>query len=315
VLQGKKITIDEAGRLMGIVKQRELLHMLSCANMIREEFKGNRIDLCSIINAKSGKCSEDCTFCSQSAHYNTNIKNYPLITRENIVKKAQKAASLGINRFSIVVSGRNLDNNDQWETVCKAINDISSVGDIKVCASLGTLTKEAARDLKKAGLARYHHNLETAESYFSTICTTHLFQDRVNTLIAAQEEGLEVCCGGLIGLGETAEQRVEFAFTLRDLDVDSIPINILNPIQGTPLENASPVPPMEILKIIAVYRFINPEKGIRICGGRITNLRDVQALIFLAGANAVMTGDYLTTSGGDIKDDLQMIKDLGLSQK
>ncbi len=313
VLQGKDITLDEADILMGIKEQKDLVHLLSCANMIRGEFKGNTIDFCSIINAKSGKCSEDCTFCSQSAHYNADIKSYPLITKEEIIKKAQKAASLGINRFSIVVSGRALGNKEEWDNICEAINVISSMGIIKTCASLGTLTREAARDLKGAGLTRYHHNLETAESYFSTVCTTHSFLERANTVIAAHEEGLEVCSGGLMGLGETPGHRIELAFALRDLAVDSIPINILNPIAKTPLEKAPPVHPMEILKIIAVYRFINPKKGIRLCGGRQKNLRSVQPLIFLAGANGVMTGDYLTTPGCDIKDDLQMIKDLMLT--
>lgn len=313
VLHGKDITLDEAGTLMGIKGQKDLVHLLSCANIIRDEFKGNAIDFCSIINAKSGKCSEDCTFCSQSAHYNANIKSYPLIAKEEIIKKAQRAASLGINRFSIVVSGRALENKKEWDNICEAINVISSTGIIKTCASLGTLTREAAGDLKKAGLTRYHHNLETAESYFSTICTTHPFSERVNTVIAAHEEGLEVCSGGLMGLGETLEQRIELAFALRDLAVDSIPINTLNPIAKTPLEKAPPVHPMEILKIIAIYRFINPKKGIRLCGGREKNLRSVQTLIFFAGANGVMTGDYLTTPGCDIKDDMQMIKDLMLT--
>ncbi|HCX89131.1 MAG TPA: biotin synthase BioB, partial [Deltaproteobacteria bacterium] len=196
-----------------------------------------------------------------------------------------------------------------------AIEDMPSRIAIGRCASLGTLTRETARDLKKAGLERYHHNLETSESFFPKICTTHSYKERVNTIKIAQEEGFRVCCGGIFGLGETLEQRLEFAFTLKELGVDSIPLNFLNPIPGTPLENAPPIPPMEILKIIAVFRFIHPTKDIRVCGGRQRNLRGIQPLMYLAGANATMIGNYLTTPGSNPKEDLQLIEDLMLVPK
>ena len=312
VIKGEKIIFDQAYRILGIKKQKDIVFLLGFANAIRNEFKGSTIDLCAIINAKSGKCSENCKFCPQSSHYNTAIDNYPLKGKDEIIKSAKKTASLGINRFSIVTSGKNVMDKKEWESICKTVSELSSINNLKLCASLGTLDRKAARELKDAGLERYHHNLETAESYFPEICTTHAYKDRVDTVRAAQEEGLQVCCGGLFGLGETNKQVVEFAFALNELDVDAIPLNFLNPIPNTPLQNATQLLPMELLKIIALFRFLNPTKGIRICGGRQINLRDTQALIFMAGADAVMTGDYLTTSGSDTKNDLQMIKDLML---
>ena len=222
---------------------------------------------------------------------------------------------MGANRFSIVVSGKGINNPKELEAICTIIEDIASHVNIKVCASLGTITKNVFRDLKKAGLNRYHHNLETSESFFSKVCTTHSYQDRVATVKTAIEEGFEVCSGGLIGLGETHKERLELAFTLKELNVDSIPINILNPISGTPLQNALPLPPMEILKTISIFRFINPTRDIRICGGRETNLKNTKSLIYMAGANAVMIGNYLTTNGSDPKEDLKLIEDLMLKQR
>ena len=312
VIKGKPVTFDQASRILEIKKQKDIVFLLSFANAIRNEFKGSTIDLCAIINAKSGRCSENCKFCSQSSHYQTTIDKYPLKEKDEIVKSAKKAASLGINRFSIVVSGRDVKDKKEWESICNAVSEMSSINNLNVCASLGTLTRKAARELKDAGLERYHHNLETAESYFPEICTTHAYQERVDTAKAAKAEGLQVCSGGLFGLGETNKQIVELAFALKELDVDAIPLNFLNPIPNTPFENKIPLLPMDIFKIIALFRFLNPTKGIRICGGRQINLRDTQALIFMAGADAVMTGDYLTTSGSDTKDDLQMIKDIML---
>jgi biotin synthase len=315
VLEGGEVTFEEASQLSEITKQRDIVFLISFANSIREEFKGSVIDLCAIINAKSGRCSEDCAFCSQSAHYPTDIERYPLVSKEKIAESAKEASNMGANRFSIVVSGENIKDHGELKSICTAIEDMPSSVVIGRCASLGTLTRESARDLKKAGLERYHHNLETSESFFPKICTTHSYQERVNTIKIAKEEGFRVCCGGIFGLGETPEQRLEFAFTLKELEVDSIPLNFLNPIPGTPLENAPPIPPMEILKIIAIFRFIHPTKDIRVCGGRQRNLRGIQPLMYLAGANAAMIGNYLTTSGSNPREDLQLIEDLMLVPK
>jgi len=314
VLKGGRITFDEALRLMEIDKQRDIIHLIGFANSIRDEFKGPHINICAITNAKSGRCSEDCRFCSQSSYYSTKIDKYPLLKKNEIIARAMRAAESGINRFSIVVSGRDVKNFAEWKSICETIEEMSSIAGLDICASLGTLTKESAGDLKKAGLKRYHHNLETSESFFPSICTTHSYGIREETVRRAKEAGMSVCCGGIFGLGETRTQRIELAFTLNELDVDSIPLNFLNPVTGTPLENATPLHPSEILKIIALFRFVNPKKGIRICGGRAKNLRSVQSLIFASGASGLMTGDYLTTVGSNFDDDKQMIKDLMLER-
>lgn len=314
VLDGGEITFEEAIRLMEADKQRDIIHLIGFANSIRDNFKGSVINLCAIINAKSGRCSEDCKFCSQSSYYNTIINKYSLLKSDEIITQGRQAAASGINRFSIVVSGRDVENDTEWESICSVIKKMQSIKGLNTCASLGILTKESAADLKQAGLRRYHHNLETSESFFPSICTTHSYKVRTETVIQAKAAGLSVCCGGIFGLGETMSQRIEFAFTIKELDVDSIPLNFLNPIPGTPLENARPLHPVEILKIIALFRFVNPGKGIRICGGRTKNLKSLQPLIFMAGASGVMTGNYLTTAGSDITDDLQMIEDLRLKR-
>ncbi|MDY6853310.1 MAG: biotin synthase BioB [Thermodesulfobacteriota bacterium] len=313
VLKDKDITYGEAYRLFDITKQEDIVTLIGFANSIRQEFKGSVINLCAIINAKSGKCSEDCSFCSQSAHYKTQIETYPLLNREDIIKGAKEALSMGAKRFSIVISGESIKNHDELQSVCEAITYMSLNTQIGRCASLGILTKDMAGELKKAGLQRYHHNLETARSFFSNICTTHSYNDRVDTVRIAKQEGFQVCSGGIFGLGETSKQRLELAFELRELAVDSIPLNFLNPIPNTPLENAAPIPPMEILKTIAMFRFVHPKRDIRICGGRERNLRDVQSLVYFAGANGVMIGNYLTTTGSDAKRDLQLIEDLMLN--
>ena len=314
VLNGGEVTFGEASHLMEIDKQRDIMHLIGFANSIRDEFKGSLINICAITNAKSGRCSEDCRFCSQSSHYSTTIDKYPLLKKGELIARARRAAESGINRFSIVVSGRDVENSAEWESICGTINEMRSIEGLDICASLGTLTKESARDLKKAGLNRYHHNLETSETFFPSICTTHSYGIRAETVRTAKEAGMSVCCGGIFGLGETRTQRIELAFTLKELDVDSIPLNFLNPVPGTPLENAKPLHPMEILKIIALFRFINPKKGIRICGGRAKNLRSIQSLIFASGASGLMAGDYLTTAGSNLDDDKQMIKDLMLER-
>ncbi len=312
VLEGEEITFEKAS-LLSELKGKNIFSLLNAANTIREKFKGEKIDLCSVINAKSGRCPEDCRFCSQSTHYKTTVQIHPLVESEEIIKAARRARSMGADKFGIVISGRSIPGPKELNLICEALRTLSVEVDIGRCASLGTLTKETAQTLKDAGLESYHHNLETAESFFESICTTHKFSERVNTIRIAKEAGFKVCCGGIFGLGETWKQRIELALMLRELDVDSVPLNILSPIPGTPLENARPIPPLEILKIIAIYRFILPTKDIRVCGGREVSLRDLQSFIFLAGANGTMIGNYLTTTGRDPREDIQMIKDLGLT--
>ncbi|MEW5758927.1 MAG: biotin synthase BioB [Candidatus Omnitrophota bacterium] len=311
VLAGKNILFSQAERLIN-APDDDLLLLLDGANKIRNRFRGNKINLCSITNAKSGKCSQDCKFCSQSNFHKTDIKTYSLIKLDKILARAKKYYQAGSNRFCIVVSGRALTKND-FETVCHAIVQIKKRWpNMRRDASLGELTFEMAEKLKLAGLQRYNHNLETVEEFFPKICTTHSFDDRIKTLEVLRKVGLQICSGGIFGLGETKKQRVEFAYFLKELNVDCMPLNFLNPVKGTAFENNKPLKPFEILKTIAMFRFVNPKKQIRICGGREKNLRSLQSLIFFSGCDSIIFGDYLTTKGNALNDDLQMIKDLGL---
>lgn len=292
----------------------QLYHVIAAANDVRRRFKGDRIDLCAVVNAKSGMCPEDCAFCAQSAHHQTNSPVYPLIDEPEILKHAHAAEQTGANRFGIVISGRGIDKDQMLERICSTLGSMKKETRLGRCASLGSLNTDQLKELKAAGLESVHHNIETSESFFPSICTTHTYAERLETVRAAKQVGLKVCCGGILGMGESNSQRVEMALALRDLDVDSIPLNFLNPIPGTQLENARLLPPIEILLIIAMFRFILPEKDIRVCGGRERGLRSLQPLMFAAGADCTMVGNYLTTLGRDPKEDLEMIADLGLRQ-
>ena len=282
------------------------------ANRLREYFKNRTISLCGIINAKSGICPENCRFCAQSAHYHTEAPVYPLLPPEEIIGKAREAFAGGARYFSIVTSGTSVSTPEEWGIINDAVARIKGLG-MKPCASLGLITKEEALAMKQAGLFRYHHNLETARSNFDNICSTHEYDEDIATVLIAKEVGLSVCCGGIIGLGETMEQRIELALTVRELKADSVPINILNPIPGTPMMGAAPLSPMEILLTVSLFRFILPDKDIKLCGGKERNLRQLLPMSIVAGANSLMTGDYLTTLGRDSSHDLQMIRDLGLA--
>jgi biotin synthase len=278
---------------------------------IRDNYNGQGIKLCAIVNAKSGRCPEDCAFCAQSTHHKTQIETYPLMEPQQILHTAQEAEAMGARRFSIVTSGKALTEKDLAKVI-QAIRLIKEKTGLTLCASLGMMAQGRAHQLKEAGLSCYHHNLETAPSFFPHICTTHRYEEDLDTLRTAQDAGLEVCSGGIFGLGESPEQRLELAFTLREMEVDSAALNFLNPIPGTPLERTQSLTPLEILKSVALFRFILPDKDIRICGGREFGLRDLHSLIFWAGANGIMIGNYLTTQGRDYQADLQMIQDLNL---
>ncbi len=296
-------------RLQGL---EELFLLLVHAHAIRKHFRGNVIQLCAIVNAKSGRCSEDCMFCAQSSYYHTSVRHYALIDKDRILAAAQAAQQQGARHFSIVTSGRGISSRELTK-VCDALRVIAQQGRVIPCASLGILSRSQLAMLREAGLKRYHHNLETASSYFRAICSTHRFEERVQTVRNAQETGLEICAGGIVGLGETWEQRMELAFALRDLGVDSVPLNFLHPIPGTPAARLSPPAPLEILQTIALFRFILPRTEIRICGGREVGLRTLQPFLYLAGADGIMIGNYLTTSGRSPAIDRQEIVDLGLS--
>ncbi len=271
--------------------------------------RGREISLCSIINAKSGKCSEDCHFCVQSAHYVTDTPIYSLKGRQEVVEAAKEAKKIGASRFSLVTSGRGM-NREQVEPVAELVRAIRDEIDVKVCASLGVVGAEELGLLKEAGISRYHHNLEASEEFFPQVVSTHSFQDRVDTIRACQEVGLEVCAGGIFGLGESENDRVSMAMSLRELKVDSIPINILIPLPGTPLENMAPLSVAEVLRSIALYRLIYPEVPIRLAGGRETVLGDSLGLAFMAGVDAMMIGGYLTQRGRMPEEDRRFVAEM-----
>jgi len=307
LMQGRTLSTCEAGELPAV----DLHELMYHANRLRRHFKGDRVNLCSIINAKSGRCSEDCKFCAQSGHYNTACAEYPLVENEKFKAALSNALRHGARCFGVVTSGRQLSPEESGR-LCGFIKDAGQT-QAAIGASLGEIDVETMRALKLSGLKKFHHNLETAESFFPNICTTHSFAGRVETIRRAKEAGFEVCSGGILGLGETWRQRIEFADTLRSLGVDSVPLNFLTPIAGTPLEHREKLTPAEILRCISLFRFMMPDKDISICGGREAALRDMQSWIFYAGANGMMTGGYLTTGGREPEKDLQMLQDLGLN--
>ncbi len=311
VLQGHAVTREEASRLINLEDSDQIHALMAGAHRIRAQFHGNRAELCAIVNAKSGRCSENCAFCAQSSHHRTNATVYPLMNVDEILDIGQKATEAGARRFSIVTSGKGVLREADIEQILEAVAKLTAKG-VAVCGSLGLLAPETAQVLKQAGMKRYHHNLETSRSHYPAICSTHGFQDRVDTVVTAHEAGLEVCSGGILGLGENREQRLELAFELRSLPVISVPINILNPIPGTPLEGERQLRPLEILKTIAVFRYILPDREIRACGGREVNLRGLQPLMFMAGCTGTMIGNYLTTQGREPVQDLSDIEDLEL---
>jgi biotin synthase len=282
------------------------------ANKIRAKFAGKKVEMCGVINARSGLCSEDCKFCSQSVHHHTDTQPFPLISEQEALTSVNNHSKAGAERASIVTSGKGMENDPDFERIVALIQHVSEESEIKICANLGTVSYNQASLLVKSGIRRYAHNLETSQRFYPKICTTHPYQERLNTLLAAKEAGLELCSGGIIGLGESWNDRISLACTLRSLDVDSIPINILNPIPGTLLERQAPLSPLEILKAISIFRFILPSKIIRLAGGREINLRDMQGAAMLAGVNGLIVGNYLTFGGRDIAKDFIMVNDAGL---
>ena len=284
--------------------------LLAVAGLVRSRRSPN-VFTCGIINAKSGRCPENCAFCAQSAHYTTNTPVYPLVDADTLVQRAEALAEAGALRYGIVTSGTQLNEQD-LDALCLAAERIVRETGMHVCGSLGMLTPERATRLKQAGFTRYHHNLETSASHFSSICSTHAYEDDLETVRAAKRAGLRVCSGGILGLGESPAQRVELALTLEELDVDSIPLNLLNAIPGTPLATMPILSPMEALRSIALFRLLHPHRDILVCGGREHVLRQWQSWLFAAGANGLMTGNYLTTTGCAFEADNAMLAELAL---
>lgn len=279
------------------------------ADELREHFCKDSFDMCTIINGKSGKCSENCKYCAQSSHFNTSVEEYPLLDLETIKEGAKYNDEKGVLRYSVVTSGKKLSDKEV-DTFCEVYKKIKKETKLSLCASHGLLSFENFQKLKAAGVTRYHNNLEASRNFFPQICTTHTYDDKINTIKAAQMAGLEVCSGGIMGLGETMEDRIDMVLDLREIGIKSIPVNILNPIKGTPMENNRPISKEEAQRIVAIYRFIIPEGTIRLAGGRGL-LDDKGRAIFNSGANAAITGDMLTTAGITIDDDMSMLKELG----
>ena len=275
----------------------------------KKKFCDNNFDICSIINAKSGKCSENCKFCAQSAHYKTNIKEYSLLDTNSIFNVAKHNWNKKVKRFSIVTSGRKLTD-EEIDLVCKTYEKIKKECNIMLCASMGLLTKQQFIKLKKSGVSRYHCNLETSRNFFHNICTTHTYDDKINAINIAKKVGFEICSGGIFGMGETFQDRIDMFFELYNLGIKSVPINILNPIKNTPFENNKILSQEEVLRTVAIARFILPDAFIRLAGGRFL-FKDKGVSLFSSGANATITGDMLTTCGTSINEDFDTIKKLG----
>lgn len=309
ILRGELLSKDDVLKLIDIT----LDELAKAADDIRKHFCGDTFDICTIINGKSGKCSENCKFCAQSSFYKTNIKEYPLLDSESIVKEAKYNSDKGVLRYAIVTSGKRLSD-DEVESVCKSIKDIRKSCDISVCGSFGLLSEGQYKRLKEAGLTRIHNNMETSKRNFENVCTTHTIEDKIQAINNAKRAGLSVCSGGIIGLSETMEDRIDMAFTIRELGVKSIPLNVLNPIKGTPFENNKKISNDELCRVAAIYRFILPDSFIRLAGGRGL-LPDKGEKCFLSGANAAISGDMLTTSGITIDEDMKMLKRIGYNVK
>ena len=309
VISGKKISKEEALFLY----RQPLLELCGSADKIRKYFCSDQFGICTIINAKSGSCSENCKFCAQSAHNHTCAATYPLLSKEEILAQAKINHEQGVLRYSIVTSGKRLSD-AEVDLMCEVVREIKEKIGISVCVSFGLLNEQQFRKLKEAGVTRVHNNLETSRRNFPNICTTHKFDDKIQAIRAAQDAGLAVCSGGIMGLGETAEDRIDMALTLRELGVLSIPVNMLNPIPGTPFENNERLTPEDMQRIVAVYRFILPQASIRLAGGRGL-MPDKGKSCFTSGANAAISGDMLTTAGITTKTDMALLKELGYEVK
>jgi biotin synthase len=313
VLRGGEITRGEAAWLFGLESSADIFDLMAGANRLREHFKGNKIHLCSIVNAKAGACPENCSFCAQSAFYQTDSPRYGFVDPDPVRQAAEEAGRNHVTAVGLVAAWRGLKEGPMLDEVCERIGELAKSGKTRADASLGIIESQAVADrLKAAGLECYGHNLESSRRFFPKLCTTHTYEDRLNTIRFLKNAGLKICSGGILGMGETREDRCELAFSLKEIGANVVPVNILNPVPGTPLAGNAPLPPLEVLKTIACFRFILPRREIMVAGGRTLNLRDMQSLVFAAGASALMVGNYLTTLNQPVEKDLQMLKDLGL---
>lgn len=309
-LHGERITREEALAL----SQAPFAELREAADEIRKKMCGNGFDLCTIVNGKCGKCSEDCKYCAQSAHYHTACnETYPLLSAEELLEGARYNSARGVLRYSIVTSGKRLSNREV-DQVCESIRRIKEETNIEVCVSFGLLDEMQFRKIKAAGASRVHCNLESSARYFPEVCTTHTYEEKIETLKAARRAGLSICSGGILGLGETMEDRIDMVLTARELGVKSIPVNLLNPIPGTPYEKNRPLTNEEACRCVAVFRFLIPDASIRLAGGRGL-VGDKGEACFRSGANAAISGDMLTTAGITVETDMELIKQLGFEAR
>lgn len=278
---------------------------------LSSQYMSKNIEFCSLVNARSGKCSQNCKYCAQSSHYRTDIETYPLIDKEEVLKAAKEAKEYGVNHFAIVTSGKDPEE-ENFDKIIELIQEINKVDGISSCASIGILNEEDAKKLADAGLKRFHHNINTSQSYYPEVCTTHTWEDRVNTCKLVKKYGMELCCGVILGMGETVEQRIEMAMELADIQPDSIPINILMPIPQTPFENyGDKIDEENILRTLAVFKIANPNSVLRFCGGRLRLSEKNQELALKTCVEGILTGNYLTTTGKSPQEDLKTVEKLG----
>lgn len=309
VLAGGELTEAEAMGLAAI-DEAGIDELIGAAAEVTRRFFNREFDSCSIINARSGRCPENCKWCAQSAHYKTSASVYPLVDRKTCMDAADMNRRHGIRRFSLVTSGRAMTGKD-LDTACSYFEQLREEGGLHLCASMGLLDRESLEKLYKAGCTRYHCNLETAPSHFPALCSTHSLDDKLKTIRMAREVGMEVCSGGIIGMGETREQRIEFALALREIAPDSIPVNVLQPIPGTPLQDSEPLSQREILLTVAIFRMIHPRAVLRFAGGRARMSRDTQRRAMEIAVNGAIMGDMLTTIGSQVADDKKLIAECG----
>ena len=308
IIGGGLIDKSEAMSLLDV----DIEQLCAAADEIRSKLNGSKIDTCTILNGKSGLCTENCKYCAQSAHNHTGVKEYPMLTVSEIVERGLENAKLGVDRFDVVTAGLRL-NDAEVDTLCKAYSQIKDQTDLELCSSNGLLSYEQFVRLHDAGVTRIHNNLETSRRFFPSVCTTHTYDEKIETIRAAKKAGMEICSGGIIGMGETMEDRIDMALELQSLGVRSIPINVLMPIKGTALENQPPLSDEEILRTVALFRFINPKADIRLAGGRKL-LEDHGRQAFKSGANASIIGNMLTSIGNNVDEDFAMFEELGFTR-
>lgn len=298
----------------------ELLHLynLPLDELLAESSKymSDKVEFCSLINARNGKCSQNCKYCAQSSHYRTNIESYPLVEIDEVVKVANEAKANHVSRFAIVTSGKTPDEGRDFKIELEMIKEINKIDGLSSCASIGILDEEQAKQLAEAGLKRFHHNFNTCHSYYPEVCTTHTWEDRLNTCKLVKKYGIELCCGVILGMGETVEQRVEMAMELAEIEPNSIPINILMPIPETPFENYhDKIDEENVLRTMAIFKIANPQAVVRFCGGRMRLSQENQELALKTCAEGILVGNYLTTVGKEPADDIEMVSKIGKTIK